>query len=330
MEFLQYRILEDDENRRLDRVLRKFLKDKLSLSDIYKSIRKGLIKVNNQKTKENYRTKKNDIIFIDKFLVNNLDKKNDTEKVENPHSKQNIPQIEVVFENQFVKIINKPANISVQKSQKEEMALDDIIKSQYCPKDKSLSFLPGPLHRLDKKTTGLLTFSNNLIGAREFSSLLQNHNITKIYLSILEGHLEKPCKWVDYISKESNESTKFNTVKVNNELKTENQKEAITEVYPIKTGFCENKKITLAKIIIKTGRTHQIRSQCAFHGFPLLWDSAYNKDFSITNKDFFLHSYKIEIKGNNILELPKELIAPLPKNFENFIKKYLSLENFAL
>ena len=52
MDFLQYRISEDDENRRLDRVLRKFLKDKLSLSDIYKSIRKGLIKVNNQKTKE--------------------------------------------------------------------------------------------------------------------------------------------------------------------------------------------------------------------------------------------------------------------------------------
>ena len=59
MDFLQYRISEDDENRRLDRVIRKFLKDKLSLSDIYKSIRKGLIKVNNQKTKENYRTQKN-------------------------------------------------------------------------------------------------------------------------------------------------------------------------------------------------------------------------------------------------------------------------------
>ena len=45
MDFLQYTILEDDENRRLDRVLRKFLKDRLSLSDIYKSIRNGQIKI---------------------------------------------------------------------------------------------------------------------------------------------------------------------------------------------------------------------------------------------------------------------------------------------
>ena len=339
MDFLQYRISEDDENRRLDRVLRKFLKDKLSLSDIYKSIRKGLIKVNNQKTKENYRTQKNDIIFIDKFLLKTLEKNDDVKddiNKENSPNIPNIPNLEIIFENQYVKIINKPGNISVQKSKKDEIALDDIIKNQYQPKDKSLSFLPGPLHRLDKKTTGLLAFSNNLIGAREFSNLLQNHSITKVYLAILEGHLENNQKWIDLISKESNEKSKYNTVKVNDKYMgskdiTENQKEAITEVYPIKIGFCENKKITFAKIIIKTGRTHQIRSQCAFHGFPLLWDSAYNKNTSLTkNVDFFLHSYKIEISENNILQLPKELIAPLPKNFEKFIKKYLSLENFAL
>ena len=61
MFFLQYPITQDDENRRIDRVLRKFLKDKISLSLIYKYLRNGNIKVNGKKIKPDYRTEKNDI-----------------------------------------------------------------------------------------------------------------------------------------------------------------------------------------------------------------------------------------------------------------------------
>ncbi|MEE0999876.1 MAG: RluA family pseudouridine synthase [Treponemataceae bacterium] len=328
MDFLQYTILEDDENRRLDRVLRKFLKDRLSLSDIYKSIRNGQIKVNNKKSKENYRTNKNDIIYINKNIFDKqIDNKSTNKTI-------NTPKIDVIFENQFVKIINKPANISVQKSKKDEIALDDIIKQQYNPEKKSLSFLPGPLHRLDKKTTGLLVFSNNLVGAREFSKILQNHNVTKTYLTILDGNLTENQKWIDYISKDNDSiNQNFKTVSVSNiSSQLENGKEAVTEVFPIKAGFYNNKPITFAKIIIHTGRTHQIRSQCAFHGFPLLGDSAYNKKTKnqSNNVDFFLHSYSLTFFEDNILELPKEIFAPIPKNFSIFLKNYLSIENFAL
>ena len=52
MLFLQYTISTDDENRRIDRVLRKFLKDDLALSQIYKSLRNGEIRVNNKKVKQ--------------------------------------------------------------------------------------------------------------------------------------------------------------------------------------------------------------------------------------------------------------------------------------
>ena len=71
MFFLQYTISPDDENRRIDRVLRKFLKDDLTLSQIYKSLRNGQIKVNNKKIKQDYKTKKDDIIFIDEYLIKN-------------------------------------------------------------------------------------------------------------------------------------------------------------------------------------------------------------------------------------------------------------------
>jgi len=333
MTFMQYTITQDDENRRIDRILRKFLKNELTLSQIYKYLRNGQIKVNNKKVKPDYKTQKNDIIFINEYLIQNKNSKN---KSENQNEKFiNIPKLEVIFENQFVKIINKPYNITVQKSKHDEVSLDDIIKQDYKPTEKSLSFLPGPLHRLDKKTTGLLTFSNNLIGAQEFSKILQNHEITKTYIAILEGNLTSSQTWIDKISiNEIKKQGDFKTVSVSEKTTEANptSKEAITEIFPIKTGIFQNKEITLAKIIIYTGRTHQIRSQCAFHGFPLLGDTAYNKKTSkiSNNFDFFLHAYKLNIPKNNKLSLPEEIIAPLPKNFLNFLKKYLSLEDFSL
>ena len=329
MFFLQYTISPDDENRRIDRVLRKFLKNDLTLSQIYKSLRNGQIKVNNKKIKQDYKTKKNDIIFIDEYLLKN---KNEVETQDsNENFKKNF-KLEVIFENQYVKIINKPYNIAVQKSKQNEISLDDIIKAQYEPTEKSLSFTPGPLHRLDKKTTGLLTFSNNLVGAQEFSKILQNHKITKTYLAVIEGKLTTSQKWIDNITTDKKSQKKdFKTVSI-----TKNQdrtsKEAITEIFPIKSGFFNNTEITLAKIQIYTGRTHQIRSQCAYHNYPLLGDTAYNQNTKKTSKDvdFFLHSYKLSFSSENILQLPTEIIAPLPKNFVNFLKNYLSIEDFAL
>ena len=282
------------------------------------------------------RTKKNDVIYINKEIIEeiNSETKEKPQKGTFSLDSSKIPNIQVIFENQFLKIINKPYNFPVQKSKKDEIALDEIIKSQYTPKEKSLSFVPGPLHRLDKKTTGLLAFSNNLVGAKEFSNILQNHKVRKTYFTILEGELAENQFWKDSINTvDKKDFNNFKIVSVNSKIDTKsNKKNAITEVFPIKTGLYQNKKITFAKIIIHTGRTHQIRSQCSYHGFPLLGDIAYNKNSEKISKDvdFFLHCYSLTFLETNILELPEKLIAPLPKNFSNFLKKYLSLEDFAL
>jgi hypothetical protein len=130
MLFLQYTISTDDENRRIDRVLRKFLKDDLALSQIYKSLRNGEIRVNNKKVKQDYKTQKNDIIFINEKLIKSKNQENQNIQNEKNEKSKNYPKLEVIFENQYVKIINKPYNISVQKAQKDEIALDEIIKSQ--------------------------------------------------------------------------------------------------------------------------------------------------------------------------------------------------------
>ena len=191
----------------------------------------------------------------------------------------------------------------------------------------SLSFKTGPLHRLDRKTTGLLAFSQNLQGAQCFSEKIKSHEIQKVYLALLEGNLTENQIWEEKIDKSeiSNEkgtrrkdSGRFHTVSVN----SDEGKMAHTEVTPLSHGLFWGKDVTLARVLIKTGRTHQIRAQAGFHGFPLLGDTAYGSgkiDSKKWGQDFFLHASELHFPPDNPLNLPEKISAPLPKAFENIL-----------
>ena len=71
MDFLEFNAGIDDNDRRIDKVLRNFIKD-VPLSSIYKYIRKNLIKINNKKTTQDYRVKTGDIISIAAFIINDF------------------------------------------------------------------------------------------------------------------------------------------------------------------------------------------------------------------------------------------------------------------
>ena len=165
MEFSNFSTGQNDISRRLDKVIRLFA-DNLSLPEIYKGIRKGLIKVNNKKTKSDYRIKENDTISIASFLLNNLKADEYKAAAGGPSpsiSKDSINMPEIVFENEHIIIINKPYNINVHG---DKNSLDKIVEQYYENKgiNSSLSFKPGPLHRLDRNTTGLIAFSMSLEG----------------------------------------------------------------------------------------------------------------------------------------------------------------------
>ena len=83
------------------------------------------------------------------------------------------------------------------------------------PKEKrSLSFVAGPLHRLDKNTTGILFFSWSLEGAAWFSRELKAHRIRKKYIALVEGAMESECVWEDFIKKNDEPKALFYTVRV--------------------------------------------------------------------------------------------------------------------
>ena len=318
MIFKEFSIGKDDIDRRIDRVIRKFLKE-TPLTIIYKNIRSGFIRVNNKKIKNDYRMIENDVLFIES---NFFEKCHQSSYTISEHQ----ISFEIVFSNNDILIINKPTGVTVQSATKNDVSLDKIVKDDFIRSgkaEKSLSFLPGPLHRLDKYTSGLLAFSQSLVGARIFSEAFVNHSIKKTYVCILQGTVTSKLYLENSIEKneELNEAG-FSTVKISET----NGKIAKTTVIPLTAGKFKDEDITLAKVIIETGRTHQIRSQCSFAGFPLLGDSAYGYEGSITS--FFLHAYRLDFTNVHIEGLPNYLIAKLPKKFDDFIKKHL--KNFDL
>ena len=317
MDFVQIKTGADDAGRRLDRVLRKLLPD-ISLGEIYKCLRKGTIKINAKKVPQNYHINENDVLFLASFLLPEALE----EKAPRPNRKPepNL-KIDTIFENEHIRIINKPYGISVHKANQKEISLAEIISAEYEEKHKndSLSFTAGPLHRLDKNTSGIIVFSQSLKGAQWFS---QNQSeFTKEYLGIVQGRIESPQYWVDLIDDEPKESgSAYKTVRITSDEKA--GKEARTKCIPLEYGSFKDTPIVLCKFCIETGRKHQIRAQSAYHGFPLLGDSAYNKLMpkSAQPERFYLHAFRLIVPANTI-NMPEITEAPLPDDFRQFLSE---------
>ena len=319
MEFIRFKTGKDDEGRRLDRIAKKLLSEE-NLSQLYKALRNGLIKDNEKKQRGEYRIQKGDEIKIASFLAENAvpaDKKNQ-EKI------TPLPEEWIVLRTQELLFLNKPYDLPVQKSKAGERALNVLVQEDYDFQNirKSLSFRTGPLHRLDRRTTGLIAFSQNLEGAQAFSKAIQEHRIKKTYLAIVEGALEQTETWTEKISRnEKNlDSSKFHTVSVNADSK--NSKESNTTAIPIAYGKYKGIQVSLVKFIISTGRTHQIRATSAYHSHPLLGDTVYGARQISEKQNLFLHSYSLEFQ-ENLFSLPKKIVCSPGENFVSVLKSAL-------
>lgn len=320
MDFEDFVAQINDDGKRIDKVLRVLIPN-TSLSEIYRLLRKNFIKVNDKKIKEDYRICKNDKISIPKFALNQNQDNYFSSKINQHFYKLNF---QPVFENEHILILDKPYNLNVHG---DEFSLEAIVQDYYHSTrvDNSISFKPGPLHRLDKKTTGLVAFSMSLQGARWFCKNIENHKIQKIYYTIMEGKIEDSVQWDDFI--ENNHENKNNYYKVTafseKNLNNNNAKNASMQVFPLANGKFDGNDVTFVKIILKTGRKHQIRCQSALHSFPLLGDSIYGSKKNLQKlgfkQDFFLQAAELIIPQNPI-NLPSCIKIPLNEKFIFLLK----------
>lgn len=292
MDFRAYYITKDDSGRRIDRVARRFLPG-LPLSGIYRLLRKGLIRVDNNKVAPDFLVTEGNELRIASVLDENLQKA--VSPIPNSGLRDIPPNntVEILLETKDLLFLNKPAGIAVH----GEQGLDSLIPSSVSA-NNSLSFRTGPLHRLDVNTTGLITFSRSLAGAKWFSSCVSSHRLEKYYLGIVRGTVSHNCEWHDM---------------------AEDGKEMITHAVPLAYSFKPGDTLSLVRFRIITGRKHQIRIQSSGHGFPLAGDETYDGGKPLCGTTYFLHAWQLYFPEDRPDDVPEKLIAPVGDLFRRCI-----------
>lgn len=304
MDYRNFNAGKDDSGRRLDKVAGRIFEASGIAKGIFPLIRKGLVKVNGKKSSGDYRVCEGDVIQVAKFLFDDTRITNNFPKKEFPISLEEI----TVFRNEHILIVNKPSGINVQPSKDTDFCLAHMVEEDFKSNPgTSLSFRPGPLHRIDRYTSGLVVFSQSLEGAKWFTENMERHLVQKEYLGITQGNYEKPEeRYEDLIFIPENSGDGFGTVIAGHEK----GKKAVTNTRFIKKLTIDGNDCNLMSFAIETGRKHQIRAQSAFHGHPLLGDVAYGGK-ELKNKMFFLHAYKLKFPENPV-GLPEEITAECP------------------
>jgi 23S rRNA pseudouridine955/2504/2580 synthase len=311
-----------DEGRRLDRVLRKAL-PALPLSRIHRLLREGRIRVDGRRAAPGCRVEAGQIIRAPAEGSGPAVSERIRSRVKDaglavpPDS----GKLDIIFESPDLLALNKPAGLAVH----GPGSLETSVRAYLAPRlPPSLSFSPGPLHRLDKPTSGIVVFSASLAGARFFSALLREHSLVKRYLALVEGAVEAPGVWEDELLRDTD---RRKTLRAEGGLRG---KPACTRFKPLKQG----RGFTLLELEPDTGRTHQIRAQAAFRGHPLAGDRKYGgANFSVKgwsgpgpDISFLLHAWQMEIPPSRPPEkntrpqgdrpvFPPFLEAPLPDYF---------------
>ena len=282
---------------RIDKYLSLVLQ--FSRSHISRIINDESLLVNNKKVKSSYIVK-----FSDEISV--LIKEPETLNLE----PQNL-QIEIIFEDDFIVVVNKPANMVVHPSagHKKNTLVNALLF--HCKNLSSINDVirPGIVHRLDKDTSGLMVIAKNNRAHLGLSAQFKNRKVKKFYKALSFGSVKPEKGRIEtYIGRHKKNRLKFSSF-------TNNGKIAITN-YSVEKYF---KRFSLLDINIETGRTHQIRVHFSEKGYPLVGDTLYAgkralKVMPANLNRVFLHSYKLIFfhpdNGEKLcfqIDLPEEL-----------------------
>ena len=248
----------EDANKRLDI----FLSEKLNITRSQVKNYLNSIIVSGQPKKLSYSLKLSDIIIIENKITK--------EYFEEEPKPENIP-LNIIYEDKYLIVINKPANLSVHCSA-SEMSGTLVNALLYHIKDFDFTGSKkraGIIHRLDKDTSGIIIVGKNANIVLSIQEQFRKREVKKIYHAILVGSLKENFLEINLPIGRHNLYRKKMTVR-------EDGKEALTYIKVLRRF----KNHTLAEINLKTGRTHQIRVHCSYKGFPVAGDKIYSKSFS--------------------------------------------------
>ncbi|WP_353274755.1 RluA family pseudouridine synthase [Wolbachia endosymbiont (group A) of Ennomos erosarius] len=292
----------EDDNVRLDRYIRRIFPD-LKQSVIEKSLRKGLIKVDDCKAKSSDRVNSGQTITLKhlNYIENaNSDRKYNEKLV-------NLLRENILYEDEYILAINKPAGVIVQGGVKVKISISDLLDQ--IREGETFKIV----HRLDRDTSGVIIFARNANVARYLMEEFKGRRVKKIYLALTSGITSKDSGTIDYPLVKKYVSGQEKVVV------DENSPQNATTHFSIIAKFKHN--VAYLKLQPITGRTHQLRAHLAHINCPILGDGKYGgkKAFidGVANK-IHLHSHSLSLKLQNNKEIT--ITAPIPKHIEKSIE----------
>ena len=266
----------NDANQRLDKFITKYM-PRLPLGMLYKGLRKNCVRVNGRHVKDGaYVIQGGDVLTL--YFAN--------EFFDAPCSfKAGRSDIDVVYEDGNIILINKPAGLVVHSDDK---GTDDTLlsrmqsylfkKGEYDPQNEH-SFAPAFCNRLDRNTLGIIIGAKNADALRVMNEKIKNREVKKYYLAVAEGVTDAE----GVITSSLTRGDKKVSV-------TDGDADGSKKAMLRYKRLAVKNNLSLIEVELMTGRTHQIRAQLAHIGHPLAGDKKYGAK---TAQKIQLASYKL-------------------------------------
>ncbi len=213
--------------------------------------------------------------------------------------------LDVLYEDNHVIIINKKPGDIVQGDKTGDIPLSEIVKEYIKKKyDKPGNVFLGVVHRLDRPTSGAVIFARTSKALSRLNDQLKNKKIKKTYWAIVKGKPKKTGTLINFLKKnpKNNKSSVYPS-------DTPGSKKAVLHYRLLNSSD----NYSLLEIDLETGRHHQIRAQLSKMGFPIKGDLKYGFPRSNPDKGISLHARKLQFM-HPVSKKDMEILAPLPKN----------------
>lgn len=194
--------------------------------------------------------------------------------------------VKIIHEDNHLLVVEKPINIPVQEDASRDMDLLSWLKNDIKVRyNKPSNVFLALVHRLDRPVGGVMVYAKTSKGASRLSNSLRKHQVERTYLAIVEGNLnQQKGSLIHYLFKDRSKNQVF-VVDANHP----EGKKAILHYELLAT----KSNLSLVKVELETGRSHQIRVQFKAIGHPLFGDQKYGDQRTIPHTQIALWAYKL-------------------------------------